>query len=104
MDWGSCKLEDFSMEVDAEEIQEIGQQKMFPVHVFYKDGTLALLKSIPIRSDFYIQLRQREDWEEKLMGILKKRVKEDLAEKIRSKQMAVDEKLDFMEMGRSPIF
>ena len=37
LDWAKCKPEDFSMQVDVEEIQEVGQRQMFPVRVFYKD-------------------------------------------------------------------
>lgn len=103
MDWSGCKIEDFSMEVDAVEIQQVGQRQMFPVRVFYKDGTLALFKSIPLQSEFYLQLRQREDWKEKLMAILNQRVKEEIVEKIRSKQIAIGDKLDFMESGRKVI-
>ncbi len=103
IDWSTCKLEDFSLEVDAEEIQEIGQRQMFPVRVFYKDGTLAFFTSVPIRSEFYLQLRQRKDWKEKLMTILNQRVKDEIAERIRCQQMAIDDKLEFMELGRNAI-
>ncbi|MBN4077923.1 hypothetical protein JYT29_01185 [Nitrospina gracilis] len=103
IDWSTCKLEDFSLEVDAEEIQEIGQRQMFPVRVFYKDGVLVFLTSVPIRSEFYLQLRQREDWKEKLMMILNQRVKDEIAERIRCQEMAIDDKLEFMESGRNTI-
>ncbi len=103
MDWTQCKPEDFSMEVDVEEIREVGQRQMFPVRVFYKDGSLAFLTSVPIRSEFYLQLRQREDWKEKLMTILNQRVKDEIAERIRCQQMAIDDKLEFMESGRNAI-
>ena len=103
INWSSCKLEDFSLEVDAEEIQEIGQRQMFPVRVFYKDGAFAFFTSVPIRSEFYLQLRQREDWKEKLMTILNQRVKDEIAEKIRCQQMAIDDKLEFIESGRNAI-
>lgn len=103
MDWSDCKLEDFSMEVDVEEIREVGQRQLFPVRVFYKDGEMAFIKSIPLRSEFYLQLRQREDWKEKLMTILNQRVKNEIAERIRSSQMTIDDKLDFIESGRSAI-
>ncbi len=103
LDWTICKPEEFSLEIDAEEIQEVRQQQMFPVRVFYKDGTLAFLKSIPLRSEFYLQLRQREDWKEKLMAILKQRVKDEIAERIRSSHITIDDKLGFIESGRSAI-
>jgi len=103
MDRRGCKIEDFSMEVDAVEIQQVGQRQMFPVRVFYKDGTLALFKSIPLQTEFYFQLRQRKDWKEKLLAILNQRVKEELVEKIRSKQMVIDDKLDFIELGPNAI-
>mgnify|MGYP006928159070 CR=1 FL=1 len=103
IDWSVCKVEEFSLEVDAEEIQEVGQQQLFPIRVFYKDGALAFLKSVPIRSEFYLQLCQREDWKKKLMTILNHRVKEEIAGRIRAKQMRIGDKLEFMESGRNNI-
>ena len=38
LDWSNCRPNDFSFEIDAEEIQEIGQRQMFPIKVFYKDA------------------------------------------------------------------
>ncbi|MBC8284338.1 MAG: hypothetical protein H8E32_11040 [Nitrospinae bacterium] len=103
MDWNICKPDDFSMEVDVENIQEIGQRQMFPVRVFYKDGTLAFYKSIPLRSEFYLQLRGRKDWKEKLMVILNQRIKEEIGERIHSRQMGMDDKLEFIGSVRNAI-
>lgn len=103
MDWSVCKLEDFSMEVDVEGIQEIGKRQMFPVRVFFKDGTLAFLKSVPVRSEFYLQLRERNDWKEKLMTILNQRVQAEISERIRSRKMAIDDKLELIGLGRRVI-
>ncbi len=103
LDWNNCGLDDFSFEINGEEIQEIGQRQMFPVKVFYKDGTLAFITSIPFRSEFYWQLRGREDWKEKLMAIIKQRLKVEITERIRSSQMTIDDKLEIIETGQKTI-
>ena len=103
LDWSNCRPNDFSFEIDAEEIQEIGQRQMFPIKVFYKDGTLAFIKSIPLRSEFYWQLREREDWKEKLMAILKQRLKEEISQRTRSNQMTIDDKLEIIETSKKTI-
>ncbi|MEK9627829.1 MAG: hypothetical protein VW455_02280 [Nitrospinota bacterium] len=103
LDWKNCTPGDFSFQIDVEEIQEIGQRQNFPVRVFFKDGSLAFVKSITLRSDFYMQLRQQENWKEKLMEILKRRVREDIDERINSMSMTLDDKLEFMKLGHNAI-
>ena len=103
LDWKNCTPGDFSFQIDVDEIQEVGQRQIFPVRVFFKDGTLAFVKSITLRSDFYLQLRQQEDWKEKLMEILKRRVREDINERINSMAMTLDDKLEFMKSSQNVI-
>ena len=101
IDWSQCRAEDFSLVVDGDEIQELGQTQLFPVRIFYKGEIFAFMKSIPIRPEFYSQRRQRDDWKERLMEILKTRVKEDIVEKIRTSQMGIDDKLELMAGGKN---
>ncbi len=103
IDWSQCKAEDFSLRVDGEGIQQVGQTQLFPVRVFYKGEVFAFMKSVPLRSEFYGQLREKEDWKERLMEILKNRVREDIDEKIRSNRVGIDEKLELMAIGRDRI-
>jgi hypothetical protein len=103
IDWSQCLATDFSLVVDGEEIQQVGQTQLFPVRVFYKGDTFVFTKSVPIRSDFYDQLRGKKDWKERLMIILKNRVREDIDEKIRSSRMGIDDKLALMNSGHNQI-
>ena len=103
IDWSQCRAEDFSLVVDGDEIQELGQTQLFPVRIFYKGEIFAFMKSIPIRTEFYSQLRQRDDWKERLMEFLKNRVKEDIVEKIRTSQMGIDDKLELMAGGKNGV-
>ncbi len=103
IDWSQCTVNDFSLVVDVEEIQEVGQSQLFPVRVFYKGDTFAFMKSVPIRSEFYSQLRQKKDWKVRLMTILKNRVREDIDDKIRAKRIDIDDKLALMDIGANRI-
>ncbi len=103
IDWSQCTVNDFSLVVDGEEIQEVGQSQLFPVRVFYKGDTFAFMKSVPIRSEFYSQLRQKKDWKVRLMTILKNRVREDIDDKIRAKRIDIDDKLALMDIGANRI-
>jgi hypothetical protein len=103
IDWSQCMAKDFSFVVDGEEIQQVGQTQLFPVRVFYKGDIFVFTKSVPIRSDFYGQLREKKDWKERLMVILKNRVREDIDEKIRSSRMGIDDKLALMNSGNNQI-
>lgn len=103
IDWSQCQVEDFSLVVDGEEIQQVGQTQLFPVRVFYKGEVFVFMKSIPLRAEFYSQLREKEGWKDRLMKILKNRVREDIVEKIRTNQIGIDEKLELMAIGRDRI-
>ncbi|MBC8288471.1 MAG: hypothetical protein H8E42_13450 [Nitrospinae bacterium] len=103
IDWSQCQEKDFSIVVDGEDIQQVGQTQLFPVRVFYKEETFAFMKSVPLRAEFYAQLRQRDDWKERLMEILKNRVREDIDEKIRSNRVGIDDKLELMAVGKNRI-
>ncbi len=103
IDWSQCKAGDFSLVVEGEEIGQVGQTQLFPVRVFYKGEIFAFMKSVPIRAEFYAQLRQRGDWKERLMEILKNRVRDDIEERICASRINIDDKLDLMAVGKNPI-
>ncbi len=103
IDWSQCRPEDFNLVVDGEEIQQVGQTQLFPIRVFYKGDTFVFRKSVPLRAEFYAQLREREDWKERLMEILKNRVRGEIDERIHSSQIGIDDKLELMAMSKDPI-
>ncbi len=103
IDWSKCQTNDFSLVVDGEEIQQVGQTQLFPVRVFYKGEVFAFMKSVPLRAEFYAQLRKKDDWKECLMKILKNRVREDIVERIRSNHIDVDDKLELMTTSKDRI-
>ena len=72
-DWKNANLNDFIFDVDVEGIQEMGPSQIFPVKVQTKDGTPAFTCAIPVRAEFYRQLKQTANWEEALLKILKSR-------------------------------
>lgn len=103
IDWSQCRPEDFNLVVDGDEIQQVGQTQLFPVRVFYKGEKFAFMKSVPLRAEFYAQLREKEDWKERLMEILKNRVREEIEEKIHSKCIGIDDKLELIAVGKNAI-
>lgn len=104
IDWSLCQFEDFSLVIDGEDIQQVGQTQLFPVRVFYNGSTFAFMKSIPVRSEFYSQLRQRTDWKDRLVEILNNRVKEEIQERIKSSQIGFEDKLELMTDGKKRVF
>jgi len=103
IDWSQCRAEDFSLVIEGEEIQQVGQTQLFPVRVFYKGETFAFQKSVPLRAEFYAQLREREDWKERLMEILNNRVREEINEKIHSSRVGIDDRLELMAVSKMPV-
>ena len=103
IDWSQWQATDFSLVVEGDEIQRVGQTQLSPVRVFYKGETFAFMKSVPLRAEFYAQLRQRDDWKERLMEILQTRVRDDIDERIRSSRIGIDDKSDLMAFGKKQI-
>jgi len=96
IDWTIAQLEDFSFDVDAEGIQEIGPSQVFPVKVHHNDGTPAFTCTIPIRAEFYRQLKQTADWETALLKILKSRVREEILKRKKRSPVPIEDKLQLI--------
>ena len=96
IDWRNANLEEFSFDVDAEGIQQIGPSQVFPVKVHYKDGTPAFTCTVPVRAEFYRQLKQTADWETALLKILKSRVREEILQRKKQNPVPIEDKLQLI--------
>ncbi|NIQ97536.1 MAG: hypothetical protein GWN87_27695 [Desulfuromonadales bacterium] len=96
IDWSNAHLEDFTFDVDAEGIQEIGPSQVFPVKVHRTDGTPAFTCTIPVRAEFYRQLKQTADWESALLKILKARVREEILKRKKHHPVPIEDKLQLI--------
>jgi len=96
IDWQNAKLNDFTFDVDAEGIQEIGLSQMFPVKVHNRDGMPAFTCTIPVRAGFYRQLKQTADWEAALLKILKCRVREEILKRMKHNPVPIADKLQLI--------
>ena len=96
IDWQNVNLDDFTFDVDAEGIQEIGPSQVFPVKVHRQDGTPAFSCAIPVRAEFYRQLKQTADWEAALLKILKSRVREEIMKRMKQHPVPIEDKLQLI--------
>lgn len=93
MDWHKVNLEEFVFDVDVEAIQQIGTSQVFPVQVQTRDGIQAFTFNIPVRTEFYRQLRQTADWEPTLIKILKARVRDEILKRKQQTPVVIEDKL-----------
>lgn len=96
IDWQNAKIEEFTFDVDVEGIQEIGTSQVFPVKVHTQDGTPALTCNIPVRAEFYRQLKQTADWEAALLKILRSRVREEILKRTKRHPVPIEDKLQLI--------
>ena len=93
IDWQNASLEEFTFDVDVEGIQEIGPAKVFPVQVHTRDRIPVFTCNIPVRAEFYRQLKQTVDWETALLKILKSRVKDEILKRRQRHPVSIEDKL-----------
>jgi len=103
IDWEKANIEDFDFKVEGETIIESGNSIVFPVHVYYKDGTSAFLKPVSIRTEFYYGLKKTADWKEALMKIFRQRVRDDLAERFKHRPVPVEDKIELIDLDKQPL-
>lgn len=103
IDWSKATPEDFELRVEGEGIHETGNHIIFPVQVFHQDGTLAFLKSIPIRSEFYAALKKMPDWKSVLMKIFRQRVRDDLTERFQVRFIPVADKVEWIDFKKQSL-
>ncbi len=96
IDWQNAKFEEFTFDVDVEGIQEIGPSQVFPVKVSTRDGTPAFACNIPVRAEFYRQLKRTADWETSLLKILKSRVREEILKRRKRNPVPIEDKLQLI--------
>lgn len=96
IDWQKTDLEEFVFDVDVEGIQEIGSSQVFPVKVHSREGAPAFTCNVPVRAEFYRQLKQTADWEKALIKILKSRVREEILKRKQQNPVPIEDKLQWM--------
>lgn len=96
IDWQNANPDEFTFDVDAEGIQEIGTSQVFPVQVHANDGSPAFTCNIPVRAEFYRQLKQTADWEAALLKILKSRVREEILKRKKQNPVPIEDKLQLI--------
>jgi len=103
IEWGKCKPEDFEIDVQGDEVNESGICLIFPVKIYHKNGDLAFSHGVSIRSDFFNQLKHKKGYQEDLMVIIQKRIRDEISRKIKSNDISIDDKLGFMKMKRQSL-
>ena len=103
IDWNTTNVEEFELRIEGEAIQESGNHIIFPVHVYHQDGTSAFLKSVPIRLEFYNDLKKTGDWKDSLMKIIKQRVRDDLFERIKLRSVPVEDKIGLINLDKQTL-
>ena len=96
IDWQNAKLEEFTFDVDVEGVQEIGPSQVFPVKVRTQGDAPAFTCNIPVRAEFYRQLKQTADWETALLKILKSRVREEILKRKKQNPVPIEDKLQLL--------
>jgi hypothetical protein len=96
IDWQNVNIEEFTFDVGVEGIQEIGPSQVFPVKVHTHDGTSAFVCNVPVRAEFYRQLKQTADWEAALLKILKSRVREEILKRMKRNPVPIADKLQLI--------
>lgn len=97
IDWQNAKLEEFTFDVDVEGIQEIGPSQVFPVKIRTQDDASAFTCNIPVRAEFYKQLKQTTGWEAALLKILKSRVREEILKRKKQNPVPIEDKLQLLD-------
>ena len=103
IDWENCKPEDFQMQVQGEEVTESGPSLIFPVQVYHKDGEFAFSHGVPIRADFYRQLKKMEGWQQDFMTIVGKRVRDEIVQRLKTQEVSILDKIDLLKIERQSL-
>ena len=96
IDWQNAQLEEFTFDVDVEGIQEIGSSQVFPVKVRTQEDASAFTCNIPVRSEFYRQLKHTADWEAALLKLLKSRVRGEILKRKKQNPVPIEDKLQLL--------
>ena len=96
IDWQKANPDEFTFDVDVEGIQELGSSQVFPIQVHTQDGVPAFTCTIPVRGEFYRQLKQTADWETALLKILKSRVRDEILKRKKHNPVPIEDKLQLI--------
>lgn len=96
IDWQNANPDELTFDVDVEGIQEIGSSQVFPIQVHTQDGIPVFTCTIPVRAEFYRQLKQTADWETALLKILKSRVRDEILKRKQHNPVSIEDKLQLI--------
>ncbi len=99
IDWPNADIHDFDYQVDAEEIRTSGDRIVFPLRVSYRGDEFSYTLAVPVRSDFFEELRKLDGWKDALNKILRTRMVEDIHRRKRAARVDVRDKIDLMGGG-----
>ena len=103
MDWQKVKIEELVFDVDVEGILDVGPTHVFPVRVLDAEGSVVFTQAVAIRSEFYRQLKETEDWESALMTLLKNRVHQEILQRKKQNRVSIEDKMRLLSMEQTPL-
>jgi|GEM_PF-3044616 len=99
IDWKQARPDDFNCSFDGEDITETGTHIQIPVRIIHREsGITAFTKSVPIRSDFYRDLKKRPDYLQSLVKIVNRRCREMILQKTVQDAMDAGDKVDLINL------
>lgn len=103
IDWENSKPDDFEIQVKGEDVAESGPSLIFPVMVYHKNGELAFSHSVPIRADFYRELKKKAGWRQDIMTIFSQRVRDEVVHRLKKNAVAIEDKMDLLKIERKSL-
>jgi len=104
IDWKTVKHADFNCSFEAEDITESGTHIQIPVRIYHREsGETAFTKSIPLRADFYRDLKKQPDYLNALVKIVNRRCRDALVLKIAQGSVDIADKVNLIGMDDQPI-
>lgn len=97
IDYQNSRAEDFSIRVQAEDVQAANDRVLFPVRVVHKSGQAAFSRTFHLSLEFWHALRQTPGWQEALIRILKSRAREEIEKRRRAQPLAVSDRLALLD-------
>jgi hypothetical protein len=104
IDWKQARPADFDCSFEGEDISETGTHIQIPVRVLHREsGETAFTQAIPIRADFYRELKKQPDHLQALVKIVNRRCRDMLLQKIAKDAMEIADKVNLIEMDSRSI-
>ena len=97
IDWANCKPEDFKIQYQVEEIESVGDRYVFPVNVYHGDTEeFAFMKMIPIKTEFFQDIRKLDGWRDALSKVFRTRIRDDINIRINAGKVAIEDKMELL--------